>query len=61
MGLESPSYALGRRQRARIDASNEQYLQTLPLHERDQVEEAAKTWRGTARELYCSWLRWLRR
>lgn len=34
-----------------LDASNEQYLLKMPLHERDQMEAAARTWGGTLRQV----------
>lgn len=36
--------------KARINASNDRWLAQFPAHERDQIEEAAKTNWGTLRE-----------
>jgi len=39
------------RLKAHIDRKTEENLAQMPLHEQDQINEAAKTFRGTVRYL----------
>lgn len=39
----------------KMDERNARVLATYPVHERDQILEATKTWRGTFRYLIRNW------
>lgn len=45
------------RLKARIDRDTAEHMARLPLHEQDQIDEAAKTWRGTLRYIFDYWKR----